>query len=151
MRLLKLVSLVALIFSLVGACNKKEVVIMNASNTMSGNQEVPAKPGAWNGTIDYSYNKFNHTLTYTIKWNSLSTPIVGAHIHGLAGKGMNAGVVQDFTSAISKAQAGTYSGSLFVDGVVVKEEDLLLGRFYANIHTQTNPGGEIRGQIEFPK
>jgi hypothetical protein len=36
-----------------------------------------------------------------------------------------------------------------VDGVAVREEDLLNGMYYINIHTATYPGGEIRGQIVF--
>ena len=51
---------------------------------------------------------------------------------------------------------GTISGTLFIDGVALKEADLLNGLYYMNLHTNgANPnggtygGGEIRAQIEF--
>jgi len=113
---------------------------------MDGSQEVPAKNTAANGTLDVAYNTTTKTLSYTVRWNSLTGNIVGMHIHGVATKGVNAPIVQNF-SGYSTAQTGTFSGTFFVDGVVVKEEDLLRGAYYLNIHTPTNPGGEIRAQI----
>ena len=44
---------------------------------------------------------------------------------------------------------GKVSGTMLADGVVVKEQDLLNGLYYMNIHTAANGGGEIRAQIEF--
>jgi hypothetical protein len=83
------------------------------------------------------------------------------HIHGLAPVGFNAGVVQNIVTPtlglfnqktngkFTFSQSGTISGSFNVDGVTVKEENLLNGFYYMNIHTNTYPGGEIRGQIKF--
>jgi len=36
---------------------------------------------------------------------------------------------------------------MFVDGVKIKEEHILAGEYYINLHTAANPGGEIRGQL----
>lgn len=36
-----------------------------------------------------------------------------------------------------------------VDGSAIKEDSLMAGMYYFNIHTAKYPGGEIRGQIEF--
>jgi len=121
-------------------------LIVRTNLPMEGAQEVPAKNTAANGSIDVSYNTLTKTLSYTVRWNSLTGNIVGFHIHGVATKGFNAGIIQNF-SGYSTAQTGTFSGTFFVDGVVVKEEDLLRGAYYINIHTPTNPGGEIRAQI----
>ena len=46
------------------------------------------------------------------------------------------------------ATAGNFNRSVAVDGQAIKEDSLLLGYYYFNIHTSNNPGGEIRGQIE---
>lgn len=115
---------------------------------LSGLQEVPQRQTSGNGTMDVVYNKDLRTLSYTVRWNSLTGPVVQAHIHGTAAKGVNAGILQDWTSSIPKAVAGTYSGTVLIDGVIFREEDLLLGRYYVNIHTAMFAGGEIRGQIE---
>jgi len=123
-------------------------ILSRTALPIEGAQEVPAKNTAANGTLDFAYNKNTKTLSYTVKWNSLTGPIVGFHIHGVASKGFNAPIVQNF-SGYSTAQTGTFTGTFFVDGIAVKEEDLLRGAYYVNIHTSLNPGGEIRGQIVF--
>jgi hypothetical protein len=123
--------------------------VLTATNLpIDGLQEVPQRLTSGNGTMDMVYNKDTHTLSYTVRWNSLSGPLTQAHIHGTAPKGVAAGILQDWTTSISKTAAGTYSGSVLIDGVVFTEEDLLLGRYYVNIHTALYPAGEIRGQIE---
>ena len=115
---------------------------------MSGLQEVPQRQTSGNGSMDFVYNKDTRTLSYTVRWNSLTGPVVQAHIHGTAQKGVNAGILQDWTASITKTIAGTYTGTVLIDGVVFREDELLLGRYYVNIHTAMYTGGEIRGQIE---
>lgn len=128
--------------------DKLDEEILTATLPLDGSQEVPARATSGNGTMDLVYNKELRTLSYTVRWNSLTGPVTIAHIHGTAVRGTNAGILQDWSSTIPKAVAGTYTGTVLIDGVVFNEEDLLLGRYYVNIHTATFPGGEIRGQIE---
>jgi hypothetical protein len=75
------------------------------------------------------------------------------HIHGVAPVGYSTGIIQNILTTKNEAgfpfRGGTYSGTFNVDGVVVKEENLLNGLYYLNIHSKTYPGGEIRGQIKF--
>ena len=115
---------------------------------MTGAQEVPAVPTVGFGLMNVSYSKVTKVLSYDFTWSGFTGPITAAHIHGLAPTGYNAGVVQGFTG-VSATAAGKFSGTLFVDGVRVKEEDLLNGLYYINLHTATYPGGEIRGQVHF--
>lgn len=152
MRLPKLTIAAAIITLVFAACKQDvDVTILSKKGVvLDGSQEVPARSTAGNGTMDYSYNQTTKQLSYTVKWNSLTGVPVGMHIHGTALRGFNAGIVQNFTGYPS-AVAGTFTGTFFVDGVAVKEADLLRGAYYLNIHTQLNPGGEIRGQIEFDK
>jgi CHRD domain len=123
-------------------------VIRKTGIVMNGSIEVPATTGSGNGTMDVEYNKDTRVLYYKITWNSLSGAPIAMHIHGTATKGFAAPVIQTF-SGFTAAVAGTFSGSVFFDGVVLKETDLYAGEYYINIHTALNPGGEIRGQIEF--
>lgn len=118
--------------------------------TMTGAQEVPAVNTTAVGTIYATYSQFNKTLNYQITWGGLSGNASAAHIHGTAEPGENAGVLQAFSSFPAKT-SGIYNGSVFIDGVKFKEELLLAGKYYINIHTAANPGGEIRGQIVLSK
>jgi len=49
------------------------------------------------------------------------------------------------------SKSGSLTGTLLVDGVLVKENDLINGQYYINIFTNSPlyPQGEIRGQIKF--
>lgn len=148
MRFLKLTTALAIIAVLTSCEQDLNTTILSKTGVvLDGSQEVPARSTAANGTMDLAYNRTTRTLTYTVRWNSLTGNPVGMHIHGPAGRGFNAPIVQNF-SGFPAAQTGSYTGTLFVDGLVIKEEDLLRGAFYVNIHTTLNQGGEIRGQIE---
>lgn len=134
------------------SCGKDHPDVRVVSRTgllLSPGQEVPAKTAPSTGTADVSYNKDTKMLTYTLNWKDLTGVPTGAHIHGTARRGVNAGVKHDFTSLIPKTVSGTFSNSVMVDGVAIREDSLLRGAYYFNIHTELNPGGEIRGQIEF--
>jgi hypothetical protein len=144
---------------------KKTTDYQKLGIVMSGAQETPATPSPAIGKMDVFYTKETRILTYTVSWSGLTDSVLLMHIHGLAPKGFAAGVVQNIVTTATGsgatlfpqktsgkftfAKTGTLSGTFFVDGVVVKEADLLNGMYYINIHTNTYPGGEIRGQIEF--
>jgi hypothetical protein len=128
---------------------KKADIISKKGLVLNGDQEVPVKNTGATGTMDVTYNKAAKILSYTISWENLSGNPVGSHIHGLAPRGVNAPIVHDFTALIPKTTSGTLSGSVSVDEEAIKEDELLDGQYYLNIHTPLNPGGEIRGQIEF--
>jgi hypothetical protein len=152
--------LLILLFAL-GSCEpdsemKKVTEYSKTGIVLSGAQETPPVTSAALGTMDVFYSKETRILNYTINWSGLTGAVTAAHIHGLAPTGYPAPVVQTFSlNAISKCptisitSCGTYKGTMLVDGVIVKEEDLLNGMYYVNIHTAANPGGEIRGQIRF--
>lgn len=136
------------------ACNKDDDnnnnpnVVSKNGLVISGDQEVPAKTTNATGTMNVSYDKTTKMLTLAATWTGLSADPVAAHIHGTAAKGQNAGVVVDFHDNVTTA-AGNFTRSIAVDGQSIKEDSLLAGFYYFNIHTPANPGGEIRGQIEF--
>lgn len=136
----------------IAGCDKnddKNNIVEKKGIVINGAQEVPAKAVPGTGTADVSYNKDTKVLSFTLNWAGLTGIPTGSHIHGVAAKGANAGVKFDFFDAIPKTASGTYRSTANVDGVNLKEDSLLLGYYYFNIHTAENPGGEIRGQIEF--
>lgn len=114
--------------------------------TMTGAQETPPVTTSATGSIDANYNRLSKTLNYTVTFSGLSDSAVAAHIHGLGEIGILAPVMQTFNN-FPRRKAGTYTGTLFIDGIKFTEEDLLAQRYYINIHSKTNGGGEIRGQL----
>ncbi len=98
-----------------------------------------ASTGSGDGiaTLDTKTNE----LGYTINYKGLSGPPTMAHIHGPAEPGSNAGVVVPLTIANATQLAGT------VTLTEAQVADLYAGRYYVNIHTDANKGGEIRGQL----
>lgn len=118
--------------------------------TMTGAQEVPPVNTSATGTIVADYNRLTKTLSYSIQFSGLTDSAVAAHIHGLAEPGINAPVLQTFNN-FPRRKAGSYSGSLLIDGVKFTEENLLARRYYVNIHSKTYGGGEIRGQLVLGK
>lgn len=122
--------------------------VLTKTIQLSSGQEVPSNNSTATGSADISYNKDTKTLTYTVNYSGLTGEAAMAHIHGTAAKGANAGVVHDLTGVLAKAASGNFSDSVKV-GDKINEDSLLTGFYYFNIHTKKNPGGEIRGQIEF--
>lgn len=140
------------VFSIVvNACKKSSPnndVVTKNNIVMEGSQEVPVKNTGATGTTDISYNKSTKVLTYTIRWNNLTGSPTGMHFHSPCLRGSNAGVIVSITG-YAAAVSGSITGTVTLDMVTQKEDELLGGKWYSNIHTAANPGGEIRGQIEF--
>jgi len=133
-------------YAQISAANKDSVTKKGIA--LTGSNEVPAVSPAGSGTLDVSYDKAAKTLTYSAKWSGMTDSVTMMHFHGPAEKGTNAGVlypITDFTPGTS----GTANGTVKLDGVKLKEAELLGGKWYYNIHTKTHPGGEIRGQVIF--
>jgi CHRD domain len=125
---------------------EQDNIYVGSAIPMSGSQETPAVTTAATGSIDANYNRLTRTLSYKVSWSGLSGNVTNMHIHGTGEVGVLAGVFQTF-SGWAAAPAGTYSGTVLIDGVKFTENDLLAKRYYINIHTALNPAGEIRGQL----
>lgn len=122
--------------------------IIKKTFPLKSDQEVPVNNSSASGTADVTYNKDSKMLTYTIKFNGLTGKATMAHIHGTAPRGTNAGVKHDLSNVLPKETSGSFTDSVKIDASDIKEDSLLSGFYYFNIHTPAHPGGEIRGQIE---
>ena len=107
---------------------------------LSGTQEVPPTSSGGTGSFDAKLDKSTKMLSWTLSYSGLSGPATAAHLHGPAAPGANAGVVVPFQSASS----GSTGTATLTDAQIA---DLMAGKWYANVHTAANPGGEIRGQV----
>ena len=165
MNKLKLIALAGIFSFALVSCEKEVDLVsnndlQNYDFALTGSQVVPASSSTAGGTIKGTYDRSEKTYTYTLQWNGLSGNPTAIHFHGVADRGYAAipiaplaaypnGIVQTFYG-FKTSPSGTYNGTLYVDGSVIKEHDLLAGKFYVDIHTAAFPGGEIRGQIIFP-
>lgn len=116
----------------------------NVSGNATGAQETPAVTTPGTGTITGTYDSTTNKLTYTITWQSISAAPTAMHFHGAALAGVAAGVQIGITG-FTAAPTGNVSGTANL--TQAQEADLVAGKWYYNIHTPSNPNGEIRGQI----
>jgi subtilisin family serine protease len=124
-----------------------------ASGELSGDNEVPPVATGTTGDFDFEYNIDQNVLQYQVTVvPTTTTPITvtGAHIHqGAVGENGPAVISldQDGILPVFVTDTLTFQG---VVGNLPPEvvEAILTGNFYVNIHTEANPSGEVRGQIE---
>ena len=133
------------------------------------NAAVTGTPGS-GGEIGSGirFDNVSKVLTINIGWGvsngftNLTGVANGAHIHGPATLGsvfttdapvvvnfLNNAVTTGYTSASfttnTSASAGTVSGTVILDAT--REAQLMASQLYLNVHTPTNGGGEIRGNM----
>ncbi len=116
--------------------------IYNLSGTLSPDSEVPPVISPATGSISGTYNQSTGMVTFDIDFSGLLTDASAAHLHSGA-TGVNGGIIITLTPPM--ATSGNIGGTFPLP--MGDETDFLAGNTYINIHTSTNPGGEIRGQV----
>ena len=112
---------------------------------LTGDQEVPAVNTSAVGLASFTISDHRDSVNYNIVVNGLSGAITSVHIHD-AVAGINGGVVVNLTGNIRGNQIiGTLAASEVSASFMA---GLLTEKYYVNIHTADNPGGEIRGQLK---
>jgi hypothetical protein len=111
--------------------------------TLDGSSQVPAVETDATGTATVTID--GNELTWRVEVSGLDNATMG-HIHGGA-EGENGGVlVPLFSEEKGEGFSGVLSeGSTTVEDDVV--EAIRSGSAYVNVHTESNPRGEIRGQL----
>jgi hypothetical protein len=137
---------------------------------LSAANEVPPVASAGTGQATVILDATAQTLQINVTFSGLSSNTVAAHIHCCAPVGTNVGVattVPAFPGFPLNVTSGAYSSAVFdltqpliynpafvtlQGGTIAGAEAALIagiqaGLTYLNIHTATNMGGEIRGQL----
>ncbi|KIZ36603.1 MULTISPECIES: CHRD domain-containing protein [Rhodopseudomonas] len=114
---------------------------MTMTTPLTSAAEVPPNNSTGKGTAKVDYDTASKKLSWTITYSGLTGPATAAHFHGPAEPGKNAGVVIPIPN-IAKSPA---EGSATLTDA--QAADLMAGKYYVNIHTAANKGGEIRGQV----
>lgn len=143
MRFMIAVNVANILLAVVGsatitAAARAETIALKAD--LKGTNEVPPNNSTATGKAEAKLDTESRLLTYTVTFAGLSGPVLGAHFHGPGEAGKNAGIALPFKTVQSP-----------IEGTATLTEnqatDLLAGKWYANIHTAANPGGELRGQM----
>src|ERR1700730_13539199 len=116
-----------------------EMVMYKATLTPAA--EVPPTDSKGSGALTASYDTATKKLTYSATYKDLSGPAVAAHFHGPADAKTNAGIVVP----VAGARASPLKGEATLTDA--QAADLAAGKWYFNVHTAANKGGEIRGQV----
>ena len=107
---------------------------------LKGTNEAPPNTSPASGQAEATLDTETKILTYKVVYTDLTGPALGAHFHGPGEAGKNAGIVLPF-----KLTPSPIEGTATLNDTQVT--DLLAGKWYANVHTAANPGGELRGQM----
>jgi CHRD domain len=115
---------------------------------LSGAQSVPPVDTGGTGTAKLTYNPATRVVTWDISYNGLSSPATMAHFHGPAEPGKNGPVVIWLTK-----QGTPPENPIKGEATLTPEQaqQFTAGQWYINLHTQSHPAGEIRGQVVPPK
>jgi hypothetical protein len=126
--------------ALVSFAARAETIKLKA--TLDAATEVPPKTSSGTGTVTATLDTATELFTYHIEFKDLTGPATAAHFHGPAAVGANARPqVPIKMDPVTSPIDGT--ATLTAD----QAKDLLDGKWYFNVHTAANPGGEIRGQV----
>ena len=108
---------------------------------LDGKSEVPPTTSTGTGSADIDYDPATKKLSWKLTYTGLTGAAKAAHFHGPAAPGENAKV----SVAIPGATSSPAEGSATLTDA--QAADLEAGKLYINVHTEANPGGEIRGQV----
>jgi CHRD domain len=115
---------------------------------LNGAQQVPPVQTSASGKADLTYDPATRVLTWDVTYKGLSGPATMAHLHGPAMQGKN-GPPVIWLSEKGAPVADPIKGQATL--TPEQAQQMTAGEWYINVHTQANPGGEIRGQVTPPK
>lgn len=133
--------------------------------------EVPALSTPGGGFFNATINEDGSEMTYELRYFNMEGDVTQAHLH-FAQKGVNGGIMVflcsnlgngPFGTQVCPPDNGTVTGTLRATDVVGSASSQGIGQgqlfsvlrgirggvVYANVHTTSFPGGEVRGQLLF--
>lgn len=140
----------------------------NVREDLTGYEEVPAVSTDADGRFEARISRFADKIEYTLSYEDLTGTVQQAHIH-FGQKDVNGGISAFLCSNLPAPPPGTQAcpqGRARITGTIEPEDvigpagqGIAAGEFdelvaairagvtYANVHSSTFPGGEIRAQL----
>ncbi len=136
-----------LLFLMLAACAPSAQETGGSQVSVSGTQEVPAVETSATGTATSTLS--GNMFMVAGEFSGLSSPLVEiagtpGHVHQ-APAGENGDVVFPLTVTSADGMSGTFSLSTELTPEQLAAYNA--GKFYVNLHTEMNQGGELRGQL----
>jgi len=141
---------------LIGSASASAQVLV-ASATLGGGEETPVLLSGAAGTAEVAIDTTARELAVTLRIFNIPTTTTAGHIH-VGAKGVAGPVVLDFPAIAGRT--GDFStvfrlgeasfrpaASIGINTIEDAIQAIAAGNAYVNIHTSTNPAGEIRGQL----
>jgi Cu/Zn superoxide dismutase len=113
---------------------------------LNGGQEVPAVTTSGGGVGLVSIDRDETSAHYMFVVNGLEGTFSAAHFHN-AGPGVNGGVIYDIADSFNDFGGADGYWDAGSNPVFDASPLFKAGQVYANVHTSTHPGGEIRGNV----
>lgn len=124
---------------------RSEAVKVHIGATMVASEEVPPPKGdvagargSFSGTLTKSDT--GAVLSWQLSFGGTTGDAIAAHIH-VADRGKAGPVVVPLCAPCTSGATGTANVTAVVLDAIAND------RAYVNVHTRTNPAGEIRGQV----
>ncbi len=120
---------------------------------LNAGQEVPAGDSPGTGSARMTLNGAGTELSYEIHVRDLVGNVNAMHFHN-APAGANGGVVKTIVTGVSAGDttiAGVWTSGDTEPLTSALVDELLAGNIYINVHTDSVPSGEIRGQVVDPE
>ena len=115
---------------------------------LSGAHEVPPVETAATGMAEITYDPATRVVTWDITYSGLSGPATMAHFHHEPASQPKTPIMVWLSKQGSPADNPIKGQATLTPE---QAEQFAAGEWYINVHTQANPGGEIRGQVIPPK
>jgi hypothetical protein len=123
----------------IGLTGPAKAEVVNLKAALNANSEVPPNSSPGTGTVTATYDTTSKKLSWKGSYSGLTGPATAAHFHS-AEAGKNGAVAVPIVPNTSP-----FEGSATLTDA--QAADLLAEKWYVNVHTEANKGGEIRGQV----
>lgn len=148
---------IAGLFVLLVSAAQAQAQVYTLVAQLSGGNEVPGIASGSGGTATVTVDATAKTISWVVDVYNLPSGVTQSHIHA-GSPGVAGPVIINFPVTVAVSNDFRYTGTAGASEVVARPaqgvngiddaiQAILAGQTYVNVHSQINPGGEIRGQL----